>query len=104
MNTMKIADTGAQDAVSAAVGALSGQTALAHNAVHAITSAIFPPTNDSASAQAVAQQQVNTQEFSAALNLGLDQMAKVAALVSVNNVKNLAIDAAGAATIGAVAV
>jgi hypothetical protein len=97
MTTMQILDTAGQHAISGVIGALSSQMGAAHQAANAVTAAIFPPTWDSASTQAVAQQAGNTAEFSAMLTAGLGEMAKVAALVEANNVGNLGLDAATAA-------
>lgn len=104
MTVVGIGSTAAQDGINAAVGALFGQIETVHTATHAITSAIFPPTNDSASGTAVVQELGNTAQFSAMLKLGLAQMASLCTVVTADNHTHMAADAAGAAAAAAVPV
>lgn len=94
-----IASTGAQDTINASIGAIGAQIDGVHSAVHVVTSAIFPPTNDTASATAVGQELANVNQFSAMLKAGLAQIEAANAVVSVSNHTHQAVDVASSAAV-----
>lgn len=102
MTTVGIVSTGVQDGVNAAVGALFGQIGATHQVTQAVTTALVPPTNDSASGTAVVQELGNTAQFSAMLEAGLAQMAELCAVVTADNHVHMVADTAGAAAAAAI--
>lgn len=96
--TTSIASTGLQHGVNAVIGAMNGQLEAAHTATTAVVAAVFPPTNDGASARATLQNQASTAQFSAMLQLGFAEMAKLVAVTEATTVATEFTDAAGAAT------
>ena len=102
MTTVGIVSTGVQDGVNAAVGALFGQLEAIHDATQVITTALVPPTNDSASGTATAQEQVNTTNFDAMFKVGMTQVAELGTVVTADNHVHMAADAAGAGAAAAI--
>lgn len=102
MGVVGIAETGFQDATNAAIGTLGAQMEGVHTATEVVTGALFPPTNDGASARATVQELGNTAAFSAALRAGLAQMAQQGAVIAGNTRAQVASDLATAAGAAAV--
>ena len=91
------ASTAAQDAINGLIGTIFSQIGAVESAATSITSAVLPPTNDTASGQAVMQDKMNTAQFSAMFKLGLMEIGKANMVVSANNHVQQAADAVGAA-------
>ncbi|MFT7021395.1 MAG: hypothetical protein ACJA07_000472 [Rhodococcus sp. (in: high G+C Gram-positive bacteria)] len=102
MSVVGIAETGFQDATNAAIGMLSAQMEGVHTATEVVTGALFPPTNDGASARATIQELGNTAAFSAQLRAGLAQMAQQGAVIGANTRAQEAADISTAAASAAI--
>lgn len=92
-----VVSTAALDTAAGGIDLLEAQMDATHSAVHAVASAVLPPTNDSASATATAQQLTNVNEFSAAFRLGLAELRKAGSVVKAANAAHQINDAASAA-------
>lgn len=89
---------------ASAVSTIQGQVGLTHEVVHAIATAIVPPTQDSASAMASIRQATNVEGFSTEFRAGLLQqqgLAEVVTSAAVTTALTDELNAAAVATISA---
>jgi hypothetical protein len=87
---------------TAAITAIEAQLNATHEVVNVVASAIMPPTNDSASAQAMVQQLTNVEGFAMSLRAGLFELRKVADLTAATNVATALTEAGSAAAVATV--